>query len=225
MVTYSPILSMFGRSPIRPLQTHIDTAHQCAEQLIPFIKAVFDQDWSLAEQIQLSIVKLEQSADSLKKDLRLHLPKGLFLPVPRSDILELLTTQDQIANRAKDIAGTILGRRMRFDTLADDYLSFLQKSIDAAQQARKAIHELDELLETGFRGSEVKLVEDMITQLDTIEHDSDDMQIGIRYQLYQLEANLPPVDVMFTYKVIEMTGDLADCAQRVGARLELLLAR
>lgn len=224
MVISSPILNMFGRSPIRPLQEHIDKAHNCAENLIPFIDAVFAENWKLAEEKQLEIAKLEKQADNLKKDLRLHLPKGLFLPVPRTDILELLATQDQIANRSKDIAGIILGRRMKFVSIAENYKIFLQRCIDASRQARKAINELDELLETGFRGSEVNLVEEMITQLDAIEHDTDDMQVDIRYQLYQIEADLPPVDVVFMYKVIEVTGDLADCAQRVGARLELLLA-
>ncbi|HBP75141.1 MAG TPA: phosphate transport regulator, partial [Alcanivorax sp.] len=36
---------------------------------------------------------------------------------------------------------------------------------------------------------------------------------------------LPPVDVIFLYKIIEWIGDLADRAQKVGGRLQLLLAR
>lgn len=34
-----------------------------------------------------------------------------------------------------------------------------------------------------------------------------------------------PIDVMFLYRVIELIGDLADVAQRVGSRLQILLAR
>ena len=40
-----------------------------------------------------------------------------------------------------------------------------------------------------------------------------------------LEKDLNPVDVMFLYQIIEWVGDLADLAERVGARLEILLAR
>jgi hypothetical protein len=39
------------------------------------------------------------------------------------------------------------------------------------------------------------------------------------------EKNLPPVDVMFYYKVIEGIGEIADIAQRIGSRVELLLAK
>ncbi len=40
-----------------------------------------------------------------------------------------------------------------------------------------------------------------------------------------LEKTLNPIDVMFLYQIIEWVGDLADIAERVGARLEIMLAR
>ena len=87
------------------------------------------------------------------------------------------------------------------------------------------MNELDELLEAGFSGREGTLVESMIEELDSIEHDTDNMQIKLRSELYKLEKDLSPVDVMFLYQIIEWIGDVADRAQRVGNRLELLMAR
>jgi len=72
---------------------------------------------------------------------------------------------------------------------------------------------------------EVNLVEKMINQLDAIEDDTDSMQIVLRRDLLALESELNPVDVMFLYQIIDWVGDLADLAERVGARLEILLAR
>ena len=43
--------------------------------------------------------------------------------------------------------------------------------------------------------------------------------------LFRLEKDLPPVDVIFLYKIIDWIGDLADRASRVGGYLQLLLAR
>jgi uncharacterized protein len=194
--------------------------------LMPFIEAVIANDWTEAERVQKQIAQLERDADKLKKDVRVHLPKSLFLPVPRSDLLELLSVQDKVANRAKDIAGLMLGRQMMIPVpLSDAFRAFVQRSIDAAAQALTAMNELDELLETGFSGREVTLVERMIEELDAIEHDTDNMQIKLRSDLYKLEKDLPPVDVMFLYQIIEWIGDVADRAQRVGNRLELLMAR
>jgi uncharacterized protein Yka (UPF0111/DUF47 family) len=49
------------------------------------------------------------------------------------------------------------------------------------------------------------------------------MQTEIRARLFALEKDLPPVEVMFLYRVIELVGEIADMAERVGRRLELLL--
>lgn len=222
----NPFLTLFGRSPIGPMQQHIAKAHECAAQLTPFIDAVIADDWVEAEKVQQQICVLEREADKLKKDVRVHLPKSLFLPVPRTDLLELLSVQDKVANRAKDIAGLMLGRQMRIPApLQPAFRKFVERSVDAAAQALRAMNELDELLETGFSGREVTLVERMIDELDAIEHDTDNLQIKLRADLFKLEKDWPPVDVMFLYQIIEWIGDVADRAQRVGNRLELLMAR
>ncbi len=220
------ISSLFGASPVRPLQTHMSRVQSCVELLVPFFEAVLDGDWARATDTQQQIARLEGEADELKRNLRLHLPKSLFMPVSRRDLLEVLTMQDKIANRAKDIAGLITGRHMEFpEPIGGLMLNFVKRSVDASKQAQTAINELDELVETGFRGNEVAIVESMIKRLDEIESDTDRLQVEIRAELFKRESAMPPVNVMFLYKVIDGIGDLADRAQRVGSRLELMLAR
>lgn len=222
----SRIFNMFGPSPIKPIEKHIHTAYQCAKALYPFFESVLNENWDEAATIRTKIVELEKKADFIKRDLRLHLPTGLFLPVSRTDLLELLTTQDRIANKAEDISGLILSRRMTIPkALSKPFLPFLESALRAAKQACKAINELDELLESGFRGNEVRIVEDMIMQLDEIEHDCDDKLADIRHQIFELETELPAIEIIFLYKLVQWIGDLADHAQTVGGRLQILIAR
>ncbi|EKF75443.1 hypothetical protein A11A3_03764 [Alcanivorax hongdengensis A-11-3] len=222
----SSIAGLFGRSPIKPLQQHYDTVHACAETLAAFFAAVTDDDWEQASGLRRQIADLENQADELKKEFRLNLPKSLFLPVPRTDLLDLVSVQDKVANKAKDIAGLMLGRQMTIPaSLADAMRDYVQGAIDTSAQAQKAINELDELVETGFSGREIHLVEDLIEELDRLERANDDQQVRIRAGLFKLEAELPPVDVMFLYQIIDWVGDLADRAQKVGGRLQMLVAR
>ena len=226
MPTSNLLSSVFGRSPIGPIQKHISKAHECATQLEPFFIAAFDGDWKQAEVFQQKIVQLEHEADEIKKSVRLSLPNSLFLPVPRTDLLEIVTVQDKVANRAKDIAGIVLGRHMVIPPeIRTAFLDYLQRSIATSAQALRAMDELDELVETGFRGREVNLVEQLIEELDQIESETDDHQVAVRKILFRLEKDLPPVDVIFLYKIIDWVGDLADRATRVGGYLQLLLAR
>lgn len=222
----SRIFNMFGPSPISPLEQHMCKVYHCAKQLHPFFEAVLQQDWRLATTIKDKIVALEKDADHVKRDLRLHLHSGLFLPVARTDVLELLSAQDRIANTAEDISGLVISRKMLIPpTLATLFMPFLDCSLNAAKQACKAINELDDLLESGFRGSEVKLVGDMVLTLDEIEHDNDAKHTEIRHHVFELEKDLQAIEAIFLYKVIQWIGDLADHAQTVGARLQILIAR
>jgi len=220
------ISSIFGRSPVKPLQDHMHAAHECISQLNPFFDAVLANDWEKVAQLQKEISRLENKADELKRQLRLQLPNSLLMPVSRRDLLEVLAMQDKIANKAKDIAGLITGRKMVFPpSIAATLKQFVQRSIDASQQACEAINEFDELVDTGFSGKEVKLVESMINKLDDIEGDTDRIQVQIRAEIFKIEKELHPIDVIFIYKIIDWIGELGDRAQRVGSRLELMLAR
>lgn len=219
------LANIFGSSPVDPLEKHIEIAYNCAKQLRPFFAAATAGDWAEAANVRKEIEELEHQADIVKKEIRLHLPKSLFMPVPREDLLELLLVQDKIANRAKDVSGLVLGRKMQFPAeIAAELMEFVSRNVDAAKQARKSVRELDELFTAGFRGAEVKLVTAMIEQLDLIETDTDNQQAKLRASLFAIEKSLNPVDAVFMYKVIELTGEIADMAERVGRRLELLLS-
>ena len=225
-MAFTTISNMFGNSPVRPLQKHMEKVQICVTELGPFFDAVLSENWDAANDSRNTIARLENEADDLKRALRLNMPKSLFMAVSRRDLLEVLTMQDKIANKAKDIAGLIIGREMVFPESFGPLLKeFVQRSIEASAQAQKAVNELDELVETGFRGKEVELVVDMIKTLDKIEGDTDKIQVLVRNELFAIESEINPVEVMFLYRIIDWIGDLGDLSQRVGSRLELMLAR
>lgn len=218
-------VNIFGTSPVMPLEKHVNIAFKAARELGSFFEAVVKSDWNAAEESRDEITRLEHEADDVKKEIRLHLPKSLFMPVPREDLLELLLVQDKMANRAKDVSGLVMGRKLEIPApIAGEFLEFVERNVDAAKQARKSVRELDELFTSGFRGAEVELVESLLEELDQIETDTDERQAALRASLYEVEDSLNPVDAIFLYQVIEMTGQIADMAERVGRRLELLLS-
>ncbi len=225
-MSVSSIMDVFAKSPLKPIEEHVQIVHSAAEQLSQFFAAVFQNDWEQAEKVRNTISELERKADGLKRKVRLQLPRGLFLPVGRTDLLELITQQDKIANRAKDIAGRVLGRELQIpEALQQDFSDFVNRCIEATHQASIAVNEFDDLLESGFSGREVSMVEKLIENIDKIENDTDDMQISLRRKLLKLEKELNPIDVMFLYDIFDWVGDLADHAERVGSRLEIILAR
>ncbi|MBT5796832.1 MAG: TIGR00153 family protein [Porticoccaceae bacterium] len=226
MVFSNSISNLFGKSPIRPLQEHMQLVVACASQLEPFFEAVLADDWKGASDIFDKIADDENRADELKKQFRLNMPKSLFMPMSRGDLLGILAQQDNIANATKDICGIVLGREMDIPSvLQSDFIAYVKSAIETCEKALKAIDELDELLETGFTGQEVKFVKKLIRDLDSQEQKVDKRERKLRHRLFKMEAEMPPVHVIFLYNVIDNIGGVADTAEQVGNQLELLLAK
>ncbi|MFW6345753.1 MAG: TIGR00153 family protein [Halomonas sp.] len=225
MVTPNPFSAMFGRSPFQPLLTHIVKANECADQLLPFFEATLAEDWDAAARVRETITRLEHEADELKTELRLNLPNTIFLPVSRTDILDLVNVQDKIANKVRDITGIMLGRRMRIpQALAEPMRGYMRTAVACVAQSREAMEELETLLESGFGRNVADVMQRLIRELHVLEHQADDQQVAIRRRLFELESALPPVDVMFLYKIIDWVGELSDRAERVGSRLQIMTA-
>jgi uncharacterized protein len=219
------LANIFGTSPVRPLEQHMNIVYRCAKKLRPFVNAVINRDLKRMDEVRSQIEVLENEADDLKKEIRINMPKSLFMPVPREDLLELLLVQDKIANRTKDVSGIIFGRRMKIPkAIAQQYGEFVDCNVEAVKQARKSVRELDELFTAGFKGAEVALVSELIEELDRLETLTDRKQSELRADLFEIEKDLDPIDAIFLYQVIELTGEIADMAERVGRRLELLLS-
>jgi predicted phosphate transport protein (TIGR00153 family) len=226
MAKTNPIASLFGHSPIKPMQKHIEAAVSCASRLPDLFDAMCAGDQAKVAEIKDAIFELEEQADQIKNDLRGHLPKGLFMAVDRRDLLDILDEQDAIADTAQDIAGLVTARPMDVpEAMKDPLKAFVRRCIDACDQSSTIINELDELISTGFGGRESDKVSEMVEALNKIESDTDMMGVELTQHLFAHEDEMKPVSVMFWYQLIHAIGNVADHAERVGNRLRLMLAK
>ena len=217
---------LFGQSPFTALQEHMRVVVECAREVQPLIEALVAGDQEQIIQLKERIFEREAEADRIKHELRAHLPKSLFMPVDRRDLLEVLLLQDTIANVAQDIAGLLIERKMSIpDFLRDPLIELTVRCVDTVEHAAKVIEELDELLAIGFRGREVDRVDEMLKELNAIEDETDELGIALARALFDHEDELKPVSVMMWYQIIEWVGDLADYAEKVGDHLRLLIAK
>jgi predicted phosphate transport protein (TIGR00153 family) len=226
MLSTNPMAALFGRSPFKPLQQHMSVVIECVAEVQPLFQALIDDDQEQLEERKNRIFLKEREADAIKNDICDHLPKRLLLAVDRQDLLELLAMQDAIADTAQDIAGLLVERRMELlSGMAEPLMRLVVRCLETCTQAQATIERLDELLETGFRGREVKRVEAMVVELGNMESDTDVMGMALTRALFSEEEKLKPLSVMFWYQLIQWVGNLADHAEKVGDRLRLLIAR
>ena len=226
MPTTNPLGSLFGRNPFTSLQKHMTIVIQCADEVPLLFSALAEQNQEEIGRVKDRIFDLEHEADEMRRELRRHLPRSLFLPVNRRDLLEVLDTQDAIANVAQDIAGLLFERPMTIpEPMAKPLEAYVAACVQTSHEAAAVIGKLDELLETGFGGREASHVETMITDLNVSETETDELGITLKRLLFEHEDKMKPVSVMFWYQLIDWIGDLADYGEKAGNLLRLLIAR
>jgi uncharacterized protein len=222
----NPLGGLFSRNPFRSLQEHMQSVIECVDHVPGLFDALAAGDSGEVARLKELIFESEDQADRIKNTLREQLPRGLFLPVNRRDLLEVLDMQDSIADTAQDIAGLLVERNMTVpEPLRAQLRPFVDRCVFACHHASGIIGQLDELLELGFRGREVAHVEGLINELNDIEEETDQMEIALSRLLFSNEDEMKPVSVIFWYRLIEWIGDLADYAEKVGNRLRLMIAR
>ena len=220
------ISDLISRSPFGPIQVHMEKSKECAEELLVFLDAVIDNDWNNANTSREKIKALEKDADKLKAETRDLLPKGMFLFVHRGDLLDLIGLADEIPNTIKDISGLVYGRQIVIPPqISASFKEFASEAVEIVSTAALAVDQLSEVSRLAFGSRASDALKKIISKLDSLEAESDKSEVTVRRQLFDIEKDLPPVDVMFLYDVINKIGELADRAEQVGHRLTLIAVR
>lgn len=219
------LCGLIARSPFKQLRYHFAQLHTAVKLLLPLLRSALDKDWEAVQKAERQIQDLGQEGERIARDICLHLPTTLFMPIPRSDIIDLLHVQCGLANCSREAARLVSLRKMTIPTaLQDELRVHLLRAVDTVTHVMAVMEKLDELLESRFRGREAVLVQTLIDELINIEHSSRQRRDEASIKLISLEAHLPAAEVAALGRFIELIAELSAQAKQVGLRLEQLLA-
>ena len=218
------IAKLFGRSPFVPLQTHMEKVAACVEKVREIFDACKAEDRKTVDKLAAQISKLEHKADVVKNDIRNHLPKGIFMPVDRAHVLEILSTQDDIADKAENIAVLLTLKPLpMIEAFKDDFKAFLNKNIECFEGAKQVIQQLDELLESGFGGAEAQKVTQMVDRVALLEHEADVIQRQLLKELYAHEQELTHGSFHLWMLVFREVAQLSNLSEKLANRVRMTL--
>jgi len=170
------------------------SVNQCVQLLDPLMDAVMAGNHARTGELAKEISALEHAADEVKNELRDHLPRSIFLPVAREDLLEILSTQDSISDAAEDVGMIVTMRKMEAQNDLRDLLDpLVQKTLESVSCYSQVIGEIDRLVDASFVGKEAQRVMDLIRQVSTLEHEADLAQEALSRRLFEIEDRLKPV--------------------------------
>ncbi len=217
-------LNLFARSPFTPLQKHMSYVMNCTNKLNEMFDYFLKGDFEKIAKIANEIAGLEHAADLTKNDIRNNLPKGLFLPVDRNNLLEILTIQDNIADKCEDIGNLLCFRSFSLPKgMNKIFTKFLEINIKSIKEVHKVIQKLDELLEVGFSGIEAENVKTMINQVAYLEHEADKLQHKLLTTLFKNDKDLSFSTFLLIERTIGGLSSLSDYAEKLANRVHMTL--
>lgn len=218
------LLNLFGRSPFAPLQSHMEKVSVCVHALKELFEAVERKDQEAIEAIAEKIADYEHKADVTKNDILNHLPKSLFLPIDRTHLVEILNTQDKIADKAEDIAVLATLKPIEIQPhFKEEFKEFLLKNISAFDSALMIIKEMHELLESSFGGMEAEKVRSMVEEVSFKEHEIDVLQRHLLKKLFQSEDYMSYTTFHVWQKICESVAALSNLSEALAFRIRLTL--
>ena len=218
------IAKIFGRSPFVPLQIHMEKVGECIKYIPEVLDAYAREDGESVASITQKISRLEHEADVIKHDIRNHLPRGLFMPIERVSLLNILDIQDSIANRAENISVLLTMKQAKtFAEFETHFKDFVSKSLETFDLARSIIEQLDELLETGFGGVEAQSVKELTDMVAFKEHETDVMQGKLLRELLAHEDEVSYGDFFLWTRILRQVSGVADRAEELAVTVRMTL--
>ena len=218
---------LFKKSPFGPIIEHSKKVQECIELIKPVIKAWLREDWDEIERLRYEISRKENEADQLKITIRSSLPKSLFYPVPRGDLLRILHNQDNIADAAEDLCVVLTLRKTKLPSpLTNDFQKLVDQVIDTCRMLLKANEELETLMEVSFTGPASETVLKTVDVIGKMEWQSDNQSRELIKNLLNMESQLDPMTIIFIMKIVEVLSNLSNYAENCGDNLRhLILSR
>ena len=187
----STIGKLFGRSPFGQIQAHMKQVACCVELMANAVKSMADGKTDDLEEVAYEVSKLEHHADQLKSDIRNHLFRRFFMPIQPSEILEIISLQDSLADTAEDVCKVMTLKELPFpEGYKEDFIEFIDLSMKAFRGVAAIIDQLDELIESGFGGAEGERIRSMAHEVAVAEHEVDVVQLRLLKTLYENDTKM-----------------------------------
>lgn len=216
----STIGKLFGRSPFSQIQQHMEQVTKCILKMSDALQSLQAGEFDKLEPLSREVSQLEHQADQIKDDIRQRLLKRFFMPIDRSEVLEILSLQDSLADAAEDVCKVITFKALPFpDDITDDFKKFVDLNLKAVQIAAAIISQMDELIESGFGGVEAERIRSLAQDAAFAEHQADLVQAELLKKLYAHDSNFTIGEFHLWMRVTRVLSRLANIAENLSNRV------
>ncbi len=214
------------KSPFGRLGEHMIRVHECVVLIKPLFEAMLKENYKEVENIAVQISEFEHKADIIKNEIRSHLPRSVFLPVDRGDVLKFLRQQDAIADAAEDVSVLLTLRKLTAPKkIKDDIMVLVDRVLGTCDSLIRVTGEISNLMESTFSGPEAEKVLQFIDEVGNKEWEADEAQKTVAKKMLSLEDKVDPVSIFMWMNVFKNLGEIANHAENTADGIRMMIAK
>ena len=217
------ISSLFYESPFEKLQKHAHMVKECAYLFKEALDCHIRGECKEFDLLTEKVAQLESEADAIKRNIRNHLPRGIFMPVDKFQFLHFLREQDKVLDEVEEALFWI---SFRPNGIPEEMISDIRALAEAVIQSIERLYGLVEFAIEFFRSkSEKQRVEmkGLIQDIRRFEREADLLERGLKFKTFGTIREA--IEVFHLIRLIEIIGNIADHAQNASDRMRAMIAK
>ncbi len=220
------VFDIFMKSPFGLVYEHRKMVHACVSLLPELMESFIDGRQSDVKTIGKQISDSEHQADLIKNQIREHLPKNIFMPVSREDLLKLLHRQDNIADCCEDV-GILLSLRSTpvIDDIKEDVRDFYEHVVNTANESFLVTEKIKDLMESSFSGPSAEEVLTRIENVEEMEWRADKKKYHLLKKMFSFESKIDPVTITMFIKIFDVLSGVAHNSDNSLNALRLMISK
>ena len=219
-----PFISLLMTSPFDGLQEHAEKVKECAWAFQQAIECHITDQCETFEEFRLEVDKLESEADSIKRRIRGHLPKGTLMPVDKFQLFRYLREQDKVLDAVEEALDWLSYRSEPGipEALEKDFFLLVDAVMDPVEEMCRLVLEARKYFRS-YSAKQRKIVKDIVHTMRRQEHDADKVEDRIKEKL--LNMQIEAITAFHMIRLAETIGSVADHAENAGDMVRAMMAR
>ena len=219
-----PFISRFMTSPFDGLQEHSEKVKECAWAFQQAIECHITDQCEKFEEFRLEVDQLESEAESIKKRIRDHLPKGTLIPVDKFQLFRYMREQDKVLDAIEEALDWLSFRPEPGipNALEKDFFLLVDAVLDPVEEMCRLVLEAGKYFRSHSE-KQRKFVKDIVHTLGRQEHEADKVEDGIKKKL--LNMKIETTTVFHMIRLAETIGSIADHAENAADMVRSMIAR
>ncbi len=193
---------------------------KCIHKLSEALGAMQQGEFEKLDDFAQQVSQLEHLADQTKDDIRNRLIRRFFMPIDRSEILEIVSLQDSLADTAEDLCVVITMKKLPIlETFRAELKELIELNLQAFHGVEKIINQLDELVESGFGGPEGERIRAMAHEVAYVEHQADIVQAQLLKKLYAHDSEFSVGEFHLWMRMTRILSRLSNVSENLANRI------